>query len=125
MRALFLTFLLMATAALAQEFPAKGPATNDPNKNASQPKIYQGCMIRSSGSIMLADPSNRDYKLIANGKSLDSYVGQEVRITASNVNPNDLSSDERSRSDANPQNAPQTLSVESIEKVSNYCTSPK
>ncbi|HEY1576975.1 MAG TPA: hypothetical protein VGF82_07880 [Terracidiphilus sp.] len=125
MRALFLTLLLVATAALAQEFPTKGPATNDPNQNASQPRIYQGCMIRSNGSIMLADQDNRDYKLVANGKTLDSYVGQEVKITASDVNPNDASSDERSQSDANPQNAPRTLSVEDIAKVSDYCRSPK
>jgi len=125
MRALFLSFFLVTTAALAQEFPTKEATTNDPDKNASQPKIYQGCMIRSSGSIMLADESNRDYKLIANGKTLDSYVGQEVKITASNVNPSDASSAERSRSDAQPQNTPPTLSVENIEKVSNYCSSPK
>jgi hypothetical protein len=125
MRALFLTFLLVATAAVAQEFPTKGPATNDPNKNASQPKIYQGCVIRSNGSIMLADQQNRDYKLVGNGKKLDSYVGQEVKITASDVNPNDPSSDERSVNDANPRNAPQTLSVENVEKVSDYCRSPK
>jgi hypothetical protein len=125
MRALFLTFFLVANAAVAQEFPTKGPATNDPNKNASQPKIYHGCMIRSNGSIMLADQENRDYKLVGNGKKLDSYVGQEVKITASDVNPNDPSSDERSVNDANPQNAPHTLAVENIEKVSNYCSSPK
>jgi hypothetical protein len=125
MRALFLTLLLAATAAVAQEFPTKGPATKDPNKNASQPKIYQGCMIRANGSIMLADQYNRDYKLVGNGKKLESYVGQEVKITASDVNPNDPSSDERSVNDANPQNAPKSLSVENIEKVSNYCSSPK
>ena len=125
MRASFLTFFLVATAVLAQEFPTKGPATKDPNKNASQPKIYQGCMIRANGSIMLADQYNRDYKLVGNGKSLDSYVGQEVKIMASDVNPNDPSSDERSVNDANPQNTPKTLTVENIEKVSTYCSSPK
>jgi hypothetical protein len=125
MRTLFLTLLLTVTAALAQEFPTQGPATNDPNKNASQPKIYRGCMIRSSGSIMLADPSNRDYKLVANGKALDSYVGQEVRITATDSNPNDSSSDEHSMSDGQTQNTPRTLNVEDIQKVANYCSSPK
>lgn len=125
MRTLFLTVLLAATAALAQEFPTKGPATKDPNENASQPKVYQGCMIRSNGSFMLADQANRDYKLVANGKSLDSYVGQEVKITASDVNPDDPSSNERSMSDGQTQNTPRTLSVQSIEKVSNYCSSPK
>ena len=124
MRPLFLMFLFTA-AAVAQEYPTKGPATNDPAAKSSQPKIYQGCMIRSSGSIMLADQANRDYKLIANGKPLDSFVGQEVKITASDVIPSDASSDERSTSDAKLQNTPQTLSVESIEKISNYCSSPK
>ena len=32
----------------------------------------------------------------------------EAKITASDVNPNDASSDERSMSDAKPQNAPST-----------------
>ena len=125
MRALFLTFLLTATAALAQEFPTKGPATNDPDKNASQPRIYQGCMIRTNGSIMLADQSNRDYKLVGNGKSLDSYVGKEVKVTATDVNPRDPSSDERSMSDGVAKNSPKTLTVEGIEKVADYCSSPK
>jgi hypothetical protein len=125
MRTLLLISLFLGAAAMAQEFPTKGPATEDPNKNASQPKTYQGCVIRSSGSVMLADPFNRDYKLVGNGKSLDSYVGQEVKITAGDVNPNDSSSDERSLHDGNPQNAPKTLNVENIEKVSDYCSSPK
>jgi hypothetical protein len=110
---------------VAQEFPTKRPATNDPNANSSQPKTYQGCMIRSNGSIMLTDQANRDYKLIANGKSLDSYVGQEVKITAGDVNPGDPSSHERSMSDGQTENTPRTLNVEDIQKVSNYCSSPK
>ena len=125
MRTLLLVSLLLGTAALAQEFPTKGPATGDPDKNASQPKVYQGCMIRTNGNVMLADQYNQDYKLVGNGRSFDSYVGKEVRVTATDVNPNDSSSDERSMSDAQPQNAPKTLSVESIEKVSDYCSSPK
>lgn len=125
MRTLLLVSLLLGTAAFAQEFPTKGPATGDPNKNASQPKIYQGCVIRTNGSIMLADRSNRDYRLVGNGKSLDSYVGKEVKVTASDVNPNDPSSDERSVSGTEPQNGPKVLSVENIEKVADYCSSPK
>ena len=82
-------------------------------------------MIRSNGSIMLTDQANRDYKLIANGKSLDSYVGQEVKITAGDVNPGDPSSDERNMSDGQTENTPRTLNVEDIQKVSNYCSSPK
>ena len=125
MRTLLLVSLLLGTVAFAQEFPTKGPATGDPNKNASQPKTYEGCVIRANGSIMLADQSNRDYKLVGNGKSLDSYVGKEVRVTGADVNPNDPSSDERSVSDTQPQNGPKVLSVENIEKISDYCSSPK
>jgi hypothetical protein len=125
MRALFLTLFLISNLAAAQEFPAKGPVTNDPNASSSQPKTYQGCMIRSNGNIMLADDANRDYKLIANGNSLDSYVGNEVKITASGVNPSDPPSDERNMNAGKTTNAPITLSVESVEKVSNYCSSPK
>jgi hypothetical protein len=124
MRTAILSFLVLATAALAQEFPTKGPATADPTKNSSTPREYQGCVIRSNGSLMLADQENRDYRLVGNGKSLDSYVGQEVKITAHDVNPNDPSSDERSISDAHAQNLI-TLSVERIQKLSDRCTSPK
>ena len=46
-------------------------------------------------------------------------------MSASDVNPSDASSDERSMSDAKLQNTPKTLSVESIEKVSNYFRSLK
>jgi DNA/RNA endonuclease YhcR with UshA esterase domain len=125
MRKLLLTFLLLSIGAVAQEFPTQGPATQDHDKNSSRPKSYQGCVIRSNGSIMLADQYNRDYKLVGNGKSLDSYVGQEVKLTASNVNPSDPSSDERSISDGKPANSPQTLNVEDIAKVSDRCHSPK
>lgn len=125
MRTLFVTLLMFMATALAQEFPTKGPATKDPDKNASQPKIYQGCMIRANGSIMLADQENRDYKLVGHGKTLDSYVGQEVKITASDVNPGDPSSNQHGMSDGEAQNTPRTLSVEDIQKVSNYCRSPK
>jgi len=86
---------------------------------------YQGCMIRANGSIMLADQENRDYKLVGHGKTLDSYVGQEVKITASDVNPGDPSSNQHGMSDGEAQNTPRTLSVEDIQKVSNYCRSPK
>jgi hypothetical protein len=82
-------------------------------------------MIRANGSIMLADQENRDYKLVGNGKTLDSYVGQEVKITASDVNPGDPSSNQHGMSDGEAQNTPRTLSVEDIQKVSNYCRSPK
>jgi hypothetical protein len=122
---LLLLSLSLSSAALAQEFPPKGPATGDPNENASRPKTYQGCVIRANKTIMLADQSNRDYKLVGDDKSLESYIGKEVRITATDVNTNDPSSDERSVSGTEPQNAPKSLSVENIEKVSDYCSSPK
>jgi len=122
---ILLIAVLLGSAALAQEYPTKGPATADPTKNSSTPREYQGCVIRSSGYIMLADQENRDYKLVGEGKSLDSYVGQEVNITAHDVNPNDPSSGERSVSGTQTPNSPITLSVDQIEKLSDRCTSPK
>ena len=117
--------LLISSAALAQESPTKGPATGDSGANSATPKVYAGCVIRTNGSIMLADAANRDYKLVSSGRSLDSYVGQEVRITASNMNPSDPSSDEHGASAEQPQKVPMTLDVEDIQKVSDTCSSPK
>ena len=74
---------------------------------------------------MLADPSNTNYKPVSNTGSLDSYVGQEVRITATSINPADTSSDEKSVSGGEPQKPPKSLDVEDIAKVADHCTSPK
>jgi hypothetical protein len=124
MRAIILALLLAGAGTTAQEFPTKGPATGDPTKNSSEPRQYQGCVIRVNGNIMLADEENHDFRLVGERK-FDSYVGQEVQITAHNVNPSDPSSDERSMADAQPRNQPVTLEVEDIQKVSNTCRSPK
>lgn len=86
---------------------------------------YQGCVIRSNGGVMLTDASNRDYKLVSSARKLDSYVGQEVRITATLMNPNDPSSDEKSVSGEPPQNQPKTLDVQDIAKLADKCSSPK
>lgn len=123
MRAIF-ALLLIASFAAAQEFPTQGPATHDPAKNSSQPRTYQGCVVRSNGRLMLNSTSNREYTLTGE-RSLDSYVGQEVKIVAYNVNPNDPSSDERSMSAAEPQNTPETLAVEEIEKAPGNCSAKK
>lgn len=124
MRILTAVLLLTSSFALAQESPIKGPATKDPNANSSTPRSYQGCVIRSGGGVMLADPSNKDYKLVSSsGRSLDSYVGQEVTITAVDVDPRDTSVDERSDPQAPKQ--PPTLSVQDITEVSDHCNSPK
>jgi len=117
------TLILAAACALAQESPAKGPANRDPNANSSAPRTYQGCVIRSTGNIMLTDPSGHDYRLISE-RPLDSYVGQEVRIVASNLNSGDPSSAERSV-ESKPPGLPPALNVESVEKVSDRCSSPK
>jgi hypothetical protein len=121
MRILLAMFVLTAALLVGQETPLKGP-NRDPNSQASTPKTYQGCVIRSSGKLMLTDASNTDYKLVSAARSLDVYVGQEVRITASIINPNDASSDERSATDK-PQK-PLTLDVEDIAKVADHCSSP-
>lgn len=124
MRALFLAVLLIAVSAAAQEFPTKGPATHDPTKNSSQLRTYEGCVVRANNGIMLHSVTNHQYRLTG-ARSLDSYAGQEVKLTAHNVNPKDPSSDERSMSAAEPQNAPVTLAVEDIQKVSDSCKPQK
>jgi hypothetical protein len=75
---------------------------------------------------MLTDASNNDYKLVStSGRSLDSYVGQEVRITAIKVNPDNPSSGERGVNSKELDNRPTTLDVQEISKVADHCSSPK
>jgi hypothetical protein len=125
---LFLLLLLLASlCALAQESPSRdGTANRKPETSASRPADYQGCIIRASGNIRLADPSGKEYKLLSRaGLKLESYVGQEVQITAEDVNPDDQSSGERSINSGQPSNGVLALNVDRIEKVSDHCSSPK
>lgn len=124
MRVLFAAVLLTFAVAYAQESPNKGPATGDRTANSTTPMTYQGCLIRSNGKIMLADAKNKDYILVSSGRSLDEYVGQEVKISAINMNPSDPSSDEHGMSAEQPQRQPMTLDVEDIRKISDKCSSP-
>lgn len=125
MRILFAAVLLMFAVAYAQETPTKGPATGDRTANSTTPMTYQGCIIRSNGKIMLADAKNKDYILVSTGRSLDDYVGQEVKLSASNMNPSDTSSDEHGMSAEQPQGQPMTLDVEDIHKIADRCSSPQ
>ena len=125
MRILVPALLLISTIVCAQESPTKGPATGDPTANSATTRTYQGCVLRSSSKIMLTDASNRDYELVSSAGSLDSYVGQEVKITASSINPSDPTSDEHGISTGQPQEQPVTLDVRDIQKVSDRCTSPQ
>lgn len=125
MRILFAAVLLMFAVAYAQETPTKGPATGDRTANSTTPMTYQGCIIRSNGKIMLADAKNKDYILVSTGRSLDDYVGQEVKLSASNMNPSDTSSDEHGMSAEQPQGQPMTLDVEDIHKIADKCSSPQ
>ena len=136
MRFIIAAALVFSSCVFAQEAPLKSPATGDPNENASAPKTYEGCVVRSGGSFVLADASHRNYYLVTpTGNSfqsyvgqqvkLKSYVGQEVKVTATNVNPNDPSSDERGIGDMNPVHQQPTLAVEHIAMMSNHCSAPK
>ncbi len=125
MRVLVAAVLLTFGVAYAQESPIKGPATGDPSANSTTPKAYRGCVIRSNGKIMLTDAKNNDYILVSSGRSLDEYVGQEVKLSATNMNPSDPSSDEHGMSAEQPQGQPLTLDVEDIQKVSDKCSSPQ
>lgn len=124
MRILLAGLVLISMCAVAQEVPTRGPK-RDPNPQATLPKTYQGCVIRSNGNLMLADSSNLDYKLVSSARSLDSYLGQEVRITASQITPGDPSSDDRAATAEKAPRPPATLDVEDIAKVADHCSSPK
>ena len=122
---LLCTALVSSVLLFAQESPDKGPATRDRTANSTTPLTYQGCVIRSNGKIMLADAQNKDYILVSSGRSLDEYVGQEVKLSAINMNPSDASSNEHGMSAEQPQSQPMTLDVENIQKVSDKCSSPQ
>lgn len=132
---LLVASFLLSTCLFAQEAPIKGP-DRDANTQVSLPQTYKGCVIKSNGKLMLTDSAGKDFVLVRNARStsgksaartesLDSYVGQEVRITASPLNPNDPSLDERSVKSQQPQNPPATLDVEEISKLADHCSSPK
>jgi hypothetical protein len=121
---LALLILASTCCSLAQESPNQAP-DRDPNLKSTTPSAYQGCVIRENGNILLADPSNTNFKLVSSVGSLDSYVGQEVRITATLMNAPDESSGEKSVSGGEPQKPPKTLDVEDIAKVADHCTSPE
>jgi hypothetical protein len=124
MRTLLALFILASICSLAQERPNQAP-DRDPNPKSTTPSAYQGCVIRENGNILLADPSNINYKLVSSVGSLDSYVGQEVRITATLMTAPDESSGEKSVSGGEPQKPPKTLDVEGVAKVADHCISPE
>lgn len=127
MRIVFLFITLLSGALIAQESPSRdGRANRDPNANASAVKEYSGCVIRSGGKIVLADPAGKEYSLYSReGRDLSSYVGQEVQLTASDVNPGDQSSDERSVNSGQIRNGILALNVEQIQKIADKCRSPE
>ena len=102
MRILVPALLLISAMAFAQESPNRGPATGDPAANSATPRTYQGCVVRSGGKIMLTDAKNRDYVLVSSARSLENYIGQEVQLSAVNMNPSDPSSDEHGVSAEQP-----------------------
>ena len=124
MRILLAILLLSSTFIAAQESPTQAP-NRDPNPQSTRPASYEGCVIRENGKIKLTDPSNIDYILVSSARSLESYVGQEVRVTATPMKASDPSSDEKSVGSGEPQNRPKTLDVAGIAKVADHCTSPK
>ena len=119
---LVLIACVLISAALAQESPLQSP-NPDPNPNSTRPMNYQGCVIRLHGTVMLADASNRDYKLVSDTGELASYVGQEVRVVGTLRNPLDPSCDEMGG--PAQRNEPATLDVEYIAKAPDHCSATK
>ena len=125
MRFLMLAFLVTSVFAQSRDGLNRGPETEDRAANSTTPKTYQGCVVRSGGKIMLTDAQNRDYILVSSRRSLDSYIGQEVQLSAIHINPSDPTSNEHGISAQQPHSQPMTLDVENLEKVSDKCSSPE
>jgi len=122
-----LLFFLIPAACFSQQQSAGR------DSNAGNPtKEYQGCVIRSGGNILLTTPANKDFKLArtSDGTSdstsapLDTYVGDEVKITATQTTPQNPASPAAEAGAGNTKQGPPTLEVAEITKVSEHCSSP-
>src|SRR5213076_842427 len=86
---LLLFFLIPAACFSQQQSAARDSDAYNPAKE------YQGCVIRSGGNILLTTPANKDFKLTrasastsaTTTASLDTYVGDEVKIIATQTTP--------------------------------------
>jgi hypothetical protein len=122
---LLLFFLIPAACFSQQQSAVRDSDAGNPAKE------YQGCVIRSGGNILLATPANKDFKLTrASGSTsattaqLDTYVGDEVKITATQTTPQNPASPAAEAGAGNTKQGPPTLEVAEITKVSEHCSSP-
>jgi hypothetical protein len=123
MRFFFLLFLLSLSSINA--FPQTsrpGGGNLGPDINSNVPHHYQGCVKRSNGRIILAESSGKTYQLLSSSVSVDRYLGREVRILASEINPGDPSSAERGI--ATGESAPDTLDISEISNLAGQCSRP-
>jgi len=90
MTRLLLFFLIPAACFSQQQSAGRDSDAGNPAKE------YQGCVIRSGGNILLTTPANKDFKLASTSGStsapLDTYVGDEVKITATQTTPQNAAS---------------------------------
>jgi len=119
----FLLFLLIPAACFCQE-----QSTAHESDGGNPAKEYQGCVIRSGGNILLTTPANKDFKLArasaTTSVQLDTYVGDEVKITATQTTPENPASPAAEAGAGNTKQGPPTLEVVEITKVSEHCSSP-
>ena len=122
---LLLIFLIPAACLSQQQSAAR-------DSDAGPTKEYQGCVIRSGGNILLTTPANKDFKLTrasastsaTTTASLDTYVGDEVKIIATQTTPQNPASPAAEAGAGNTKQGPPTLEVAEITKVSEHCSSP-
>jgi hypothetical protein len=122
MRTLLLLILIPAACFCQGDSPGNGnkrESTTD-----SSMKEYQGCVIRSGGDILLTTPANVDFKLSGAPGSLDRYVGDEVKVTASQTAPDNAGSPAADATAGNTKQGPQTIEVAEITKIAERCSSP-
>ena len=123
MRKLVLAFcfsILIGLPAFAQMYPTDRSFTR--TANSSVPVEYDGCLQRASSGLLF-NSSQGKYYLVSGTVSLQGYVGQNVHIIASNINPGDPSSDERSFASGEPLHQPPTLDVTDISISGGVCNS--
>jgi hypothetical protein len=123
-RTLILAFCFLAftgISAIAQMYPSNTNFTR--RTNSSVPSVYEGCLQRSSGGLLLTSSEGKNYYLVSGTVSLNGYIGQNVRIVANNINSADPSSGERGFGSGEPATGPLTLDVANISQAGNGCKS--
>jgi hypothetical protein len=91
--------------------------------SASSQASVQGCLSRGSdGSFMLADNSGNNFQLRGDTSRLSGLVGNQVRIDGTTTSSGAGAMSSPSSTDSSSAGADKQLTVSSVHKLSETCT---